>query len=272
MFFDTLAENAQLFLLIFVRIIALVQIAPLSSSSSIPQIAKIGLALFATIAVFPMVQASGYPIPDSGLLYAAILVGEIMVGIIMGFILVVIYAAFLLAGQYFSLQMGFGASQVFDPLAQIQIPIMGQFINTIAMLIFVLIGGFQKIFLIGVQRSFESVRVFDFIVRRDYIFRFFLGSLGDLFKQALLISFPILGSLFLVNVSMGLLAKAAPQMNLLMMGFPVAIGVAFIIIFLTLPFLVETLGTVVDAGFYRIMELLDTAKGAAEGAAAGVVP
>lgn len=263
MFFDTIAENSQLFLLIFVRIIALVQIAPLTSSSSIPQVAKIGLALFAAIAVFPMVQQSGYPIPDSGLLYAGILVGEILVGIILGFILVVVYAAFLLAGQYFSLQMGFGASQVFDPLAQIQIPIMGQFINTIAMLIFVLIGGFQRIFIVGVQRSFETVRVFDFIAQRNSIFRLFIGSLGELFKQALLIAFPILGTLFLVNVSMGLLAKAAPQMNLLMMGFPVAIGVAFIILFLTLPFLVEALGMVIDGGFYKILELLDAARGAA---------
>ncbi len=263
MFIDTLAENSQLFLLIFVRIIALIQIAPLTSSSSIPQIAKIGLALFAAIAVFPSVQAIGYPIPESGLLYAGILVGEVLVGLIMGFILVVVYAAFLLAGQYFSLQMGFGASQVFDPLSQIEIPIMGQFINTIAMLVFVLIGGFQRIFIIGVHRSFENVRVFDFIAGRESIFQLFIGSLGELFKQALLIAFPILGTLFLVNVTMGLLAKAAPQMNLLMMGFPVAIGVAFIILFLTLPFLVEALGTVIDGGFYKIAELLDNLQGAA---------
>ncbi len=262
MFFDTFAENAQLFFLIFARIMALVLIAPLISSRSIPFIARIGLALFAAIAVFPMVQGAGYPIPDTGLEYAALVVGEIMVGIILGFILVVIYAAFLLAGQFFSLQMGFGASQVFDPLSQIQIPIMGQFLNLIAMFTFVMIGGFQRIFLIGVYRSFERVQVYDFITQRNYIFRLFLGSLGNLFEQALIISLPILGTLFLVSISMGLLAKAAPQMNLLMMGFPVAIGVAFTMLFLILPFLVEAFAKIIDASFYKILELLDQAGGA----------
>jgi flagellar biosynthesis protein FliR len=263
MFFDTFAENAQLFFLIFVRIMALVVTAPLISSRSIPLVARIGLALFAAIAVFPMVQESGYPIPDTGLEYAALVVGEIMVGIILGFILVIIYSAFLLAGQFFSLQMGFGASQVFDPLAQIQIPIMGQFLNIIAMFIFVLIGGFQRIFLAGVLRSFEKVQVYDFITQRNYIFRLFLGSLGNLFEQALIISLPILGTLFLVSISVGLLAKAAPQMNLLMLGFPVAIGVAFTIIFLSFPFLAEAFAKIIDASFYKIMELIDQTGGTA---------
>ncbi len=261
MFFDTIAENAQLFLLILVRVVALIMIAPLVSSQGIPFIAKIGLALFATIAVFPMVAESGYPIPDTGLQHAALLVGEVMVGIILGFILVIIYSVFLIAGQLFSLQMGFGASQVFDPLAQVEIPLMGQFLNVIAMFLFVLIGGFQRIFLIGVYRSFQTVRVLDFIQQRDYIFRLFIGSIGKLFEQALIISLPILGTLFLVSISMGLLAKAAPQMNLLMMGFPVAIGVAFLIIFVALPFIMEAFAKVIDAGFYQVMELLSRTRG-----------
>ena len=263
MLFDTLAENSQIFLLILVRVTAMLMIAPLISSRGIPFIAKIGLALFATIAVFPMVVESGYPIPETGLEYAAVLFGEVLVGIILGFILVVIYAAFLVAGQFFSLQMGFGASQVYDPLAQIQIPLMGQFLNVIAMLIFIVVGGFQRIFLIGVYRSFQTVQVLDFIRQRDYIFRLFIGSLGRLFEQALIISLPILGTLFLVSVSMGLLAKAAPQMNLLMMGFPVAIIIAFLILFLSLPFLMEAFGRIIDASFYQIMELLSRSRGAA---------
>lgn len=256
MFIDFLAENAQLFLLIFARIMALVSIAPLISSGSIPIIARIGLALFAAVAIFPSVVESGYPLPDTGLQYAAILIGEILIGLTMGFILVVIYAAFLVAGQFFSLQMGFAASQVFDPLSQIQIPIMGQFFNIIAMYIFVIVGGFQKIFLVGVLRSFDGVRPMDFAVQRDYVFRLFLHILAELFEQALIISFPILGTLFLVSITMGLLAKAAPQMNLLMMGFPVAIGVAFLLILLILPFLVQALERIIEGSFQLVLEMI----------------
>ena len=262
MFIDDIAANAQVFLLVLARVIALVQVAPLISSAAIPQIAKIGISFFAAVVVFPWVQSIGYPIPESGLAFAALILGEALVGIIIGFILQIIYAAFLVAGQFFSLQMGFGASQVFDPLAQIQIPIMGQFLNVIAMFVFISIGGFQRIFLVGVYRSFEAVRAVDFVLQREYIFRLFLTSLGELFQHSLLIAFPIVGTLFLVSISMGLLAKAAPQMNLLMMGFPIAIAVSFLILFLTLPLLMEAFGRIIDASFLKLLELFGQAGGA----------
>lgn len=261
MFIDSIAANAQLFLLILVRIIAVVQIAPLISSAAIPQVAKIGISFFTAAAVFPWLSGMNYPIPETGLMYAGVLLGEVLVGIIIGFILQIIYAAFLVAGQFFSLQMGFGASQTFDPLAQIEIPIMGQFLNLIAMFVFISVGGFQRIFLIGVYRSFESVRAVDFMIQREYLFRLFIRSLGELFENALIISFPILGTLFLVSLSMGLLAKAAPQMNLLMMGFPIAIGVAFLILFFTLPFLMEAFGRLIDMSFYKLVEIFARSGG-----------
>jgi flagellar biosynthetic protein FliR len=260
-YIDNITANAQLFLLILARVIAVIQIAPLISSGAIPQLAKIGIGFFAAVAVFPWVQTMGYPIPESGLAYAGVLLGEVLVGIIIGFILQIIYAAFLVAGQFFSLQMGFGASQTFDPLAQVQIPIMGQFLNIIAMFVFISVGGFQRIFLIGVFRSFESVQAVDFMLQREYLFRLFLKSLGELFEHSLVISFPILGTLFLVSLSMGLLAKAAPQMNLLMMGFPVAIGVAFLILFFTLPFLMEAFGRIIDLSFFKLAEIFERAGG-----------
>jgi len=261
MLVDSLAENAQIFLLILARVVDIVQIAPLLSSASIPQIAKIGLAFFASLLVFPWVVELGYPIPGTGLEFAGLLIGELLIGVIIAFMLVVIYSAFLIAGQFFSLQMGFGASEVFDPLAQIQIPLMGQFLNIIAMFTFIVVGGFQKIFLVGIYRSFQAAKAYDFIAHKDYILSFMIRSLGSLFEQALLIAFPILGTLMLVSVTMGLLAKAAPQMNMLMLGFPIAILVAFTVLFLTLPFLIEGFEKVIDESFVSILTLLDRVKG-----------
>ncbi len=256
-----LGENALLFFLLFARIMALVEIAPLLSSGSVPQIAKIGLALMTSILVLPGVAAAGYPIPDNGLSYAFLVVGEIMLGIIMGFFLVVIFTAFQVAGQFFSLQMGFGASEVYDPLAQIEIPLMGQYINLMAMFVFVSVGGFQKLFYTGVLQSFKVARAYDFLTQRDYLFNFMLSSIGGIFSQALIISLPILGVLMLESITMGLLAKAAPQMNLLMMGFPISIAVAFLVILLTLPFMVESFSIVVDNGFAQIADFLTNIAG-----------
>lgn len=252
-----LVQNARIYLLVLARIFAMIQVSPLFSSGSTPRIAKIGLSFFAAITVFPVVAASGYPLPATGLGYGALIAGEALVGIIMGFFLNLIYSSFLVAGQFFSLQMGFGASQVYDPLAQIQIPLMGQFLNTIGMFVFISIGGFQKVFLHGLLRSFQTVRAVDFAAQREFIFSMVLRGLGNLFEHSLVISFPILGTLFLVSLTMGLLAKAAPQMNLLMMGFPVAIFVAFTILMLILPYLMETFANIINSGFDSILILLD---------------
>ncbi|MCD6397389.1 MAG: flagellar biosynthetic protein FliR [Spirochaetaceae bacterium] len=253
---DFLIQNIQLFTLIFVRIFALISIAPLLSSVGIPSIAKVGLAMFTGIVIFPWVAEQGYLIPESGLAYGMLLIGEILIGLILGFMLTVIYSAFLLSGQLYSMQMGFVASQVYDPLAQIQIPLMGQFINLMAMFIFVLVGGFQKIFLMGVLRSFETVKAVDLINAREPILKLVLRSMSILFEQALIIAFPILGVLLLISVSMGLLAKAAPQMNLLMLGFPIKISIAFLMLFLAMPFLLEAFTRVIDSSFYELMNFL----------------
>jgi flagellar biosynthesis protein FliR len=259
---DFIVSNAQIFLLVFARILTIIEIAPLLSSDGVPQIAKIGLALFVTAVVFPQVKQRGYPIPDAALEYGLLLAGEVLIGVIIGFFLVIVYSAFNMAGEFFSLQMGFGASQVYDPLAQIEIPLMGQFINGIAMFIFMIVGGFQKLFLIGVADSFRSVRAVDFVLHRDEIFQMMIGSLGALFRESMTISFPILGTLLLVSVSMGLLAKAAPQMNLLTMGFPITITVAFLVLFLTMPFIVEAIAGLIQQSYDGVTQLLIEMKGA----------
>jgi flagellar biosynthetic protein FliR len=266
--FGQLIEHTQVFLLILVRVYALLRISPLLSSRTTPGIVRVGLSFFTAVAVLPGVLAVGYPIPESGLQYALLLAGEALVGIITGFTLVLVYSAFQLAGQFFSLQMGFGASQVFDPLAQIQIPVMGQFLYLIAMFTFVSVDGFQKIFLYGVERSITTVRAVDFVYGKDYILRTLFSGLGRIFEQGLVIAFPILGTLILVSITMGLLAKAAPQMNLLMLGFPIAIGVAFVVILLIAPILVETFAKIIDGSFESISRFFAAAKaGAAQGAA-----
>jgi flagellar biosynthetic protein FliR len=234
----------------------MVQVAPLMSSATIPQIARIGLALFVATLVFPQVMEGGYMLPDDALHYLFLLLGEVLIGILIGFFLVLLFAAFQLAGQFFSLQMGFGASQVFDPLAQIEIPLMGQFLNLIAMFVFLSVSGFHKLFLVGVARSFEALRAVDLVAGREILFNLFLTSLGRLFETALTIAFPILGTLFLVSITMGLLGKAAPQMNLLMLGFPVAIGTAYLLLILLVPLLVQGFSRLIDGGFEGLMRLM----------------
>ena len=137
----------NLILLIAARILAMIETAPLLSTESIPQVAKVALAGLTAFLVFPSVQASGYAIPADGGEYALLLVGEALIGVIMGFFLTILFSAFAMAGQFFSLQIGFSASETYDPLSEVEIPVMGQFLNLIAMFVFVSNDGFQKLFM-----------------------------------------------------------------------------------------------------------------------------
>jgi flagellar biosynthetic protein FliR len=256
---ESLVTNIRLFLLVFFRIIAMVELAPLLSSSSIPQLAKVGMSFFIAAAVFPSVLATSPQIPPGALDYGLLVLGEVGIGLLIGFLLNMIFAAFQLAGEFFSLQMGFSASMVFDPQSQVEVPLMGEFLNIIAMLVFITTTGMSKFLLVGVQRSFQYLRAMDLVTHREGIISLLINGLAGLFQSALTISFPILGTLLLVSVALGLLARAAPQMDILTTGFPVSIGVSFILLFSTMPFLMTAMERIIDGSFQSISGFITTA-------------
>ncbi|MDR2864740.1 MAG: flagellar biosynthetic protein FliR [Spirochaetaceae bacterium] len=247
---------APVFLLLAVRALALIETAPLLSSDSVPRVAKIALAGFAAFCVLPQAASqsgweslpgiSGAPF---GLGFLLLIGGEAVIGIILGFFITIIFAAFSTAGQFFSLQMGFGASETFDPLAQIENPLIGQFLNLVAMLVFLVSGGFRDLFLAGFWHSVQSLSVPELAAGREKIAMLMASGLSHLFLDALMISMPILGTLFLVSLTTGLISKAAPQINILSEGFPLSISVAFVLILATLPFMVEGFNRIIGAGF-----------------------
>ena len=153
-------------------------------------------------------------------------------------------------------EIGFSASETYDPLSEVEIPVMGQFLNLIAMFVFVATEGFQKLFLLGVQGSFKAMRAMDLVTRRNDIIQFLVRSVGDLFVQSLVLSLPILGTLFIITVALGLLSKAAPQMNLLTEGFPISLIVTFTIMVAALPLMMEAFSRIIGASFDGIARLV----------------
>ncbi|AEF83825.1 flagellar biosynthetic protein FliR [Treponema primitia ZAS-2] len=254
-YLNEIMAAAPVFLLIAARALAMIETAPLLSSDAIPQVAKIALAGFAAFSAFPTALSAGWNVSPFGMYFVLLLIGEAIVGIIIGFYLTLIFAAFSTAGQFFSLQMGFGASETFDPLAQIENPLMGQYLNLVAMLVFLSIGGFRELFLGGFWASIRSISAMSLVTGREAVVQMLLSGLSRLFLDAIIISMPILGTLFLVSLSTGLISKAAPQINILTEGFPISITVAFVLIMATMPFMVEAFARVVDAGFQNIEAL-----------------
>lgn len=259
MFFESIAENSEIYFLIFARIIALFMTAPVLSSPAIPAVVRNSLALMITIVIYPF--AGEYYISDGGISFIFLALGEVALGVITGFFLTIIFSIFQLAGQMFAVQMGFGASQVFDPMAQLQIPVIGQLFNFVALYVFISTGGFQKIFIKGIEESIRYVRAFDLFVEQELLLEKAVTSLAILFEQALVIAFPMLGTLILLSVTMGLLAKASPQMNLMMIGFPIQITIGFVMIMISMPNLLNKFYAILDNNFIFISELFSKVAG-----------
>lgn len=234
---EQIVQKAPVFLLIVGRCFALIMTLPLFSMRTIPRIAKIALTGYMSYLLFPHVDFSVYegiftPNGVFSLNYILFLIGEIFIGVILGFYVTIIFTAFSTAGQFFAFQMGFSASEVYDALSQVENPLMGQFFNLIAMLIFLQNHWAQKLFGGALVSSFETMNVFKLISDngREKIVYFMMNGLTELFADAFVLALPIIGTLFLISVTMGILSKAAPQMNLMSEGFPTMILIAFFII------------------------------------------
>ena len=261
--FNDLVARAPIFFLVAVRIFALLMTTPLLSMQMVPRIAKIALAGLIAMLVLPQAYPAGWDVQPFSMDYALLVVGEGLLGVITGFFVNMMFSTFSSAGQFFSYQMGFGASEVYDALAQIENPLLGQYLNLIAMLVFLQINGFQTLFLGGILRSFESLNCFALVNAQPVFLEFFLKGLSTLFMNAMVIALPIVGTLFLINVAMGLLSKAAPQMNLLSEGFPITILVTFFLLAVALPVMINLFIQIMDQGFFAFEQLLRDAGGRA---------
>lgn len=259
---ESILNNSPIFLLIFGRCFGLVITLPLFSSNSVPNVAKIAFAGFISYLLIPFANFERYGSVIYGdgffsLYYLFLLVGEVLIGIIIGFFVSMIFAAFSTAGQFFAFQMGFSAASAFDSLAQVENPLMGQYFNFVAMLVFLQNQWFQKLFLKGISHSLESLNVFNLIENNEFVVKFLLKGLTNLFADALIISLPIMGILLLITVCTGLLSKAAPQMNLLSEGFPIMLIVTFLILLWLMPVLIQFFVKAFNTGFNELLNFIN---------------
>ncbi|MCX7678574.1 MAG: flagellar biosynthetic protein FliR [Spirochaetes bacterium] len=246
----------QLFLLIMIRMVAMMAIAPFYSSGAFPFKIRGALAFFITILIFPLIAQRGVVMPDHLGGYTLLIVQEVMIGLFIGFLVSVIFSAFQLAGQYFAVQIGFGINEVIDPLAQISIPLVGQLKNLIGLLVFLAING-HHFMIHAIFRSYELAPIMTLSGgMMNSMMRFLAHAFSGMFVVALKISLPVVATVFVVTVSLGILAKAAPQMNIFMLGFPFKIMVSFAVMLLTAPLIVRVMNVSLERSFHFITKVL----------------
>ena len=251
-------------LLVLARVVAMMQVAPLFSSAAIPGPGRIGLALFIAVIALPGVLAGGYPVPASGMQFALLLIGEALVGVLLGFLVFLGFAALQTAGQFISLPVGFGIVELLDPVTEGRTSLLGGLFHVLALIAFLSVGGLHRLMLDGVAGSFHALRAADLVVSFEagtgvgagLLLQTVAGSLTRLFGAAMTIALPIFAALLLVSLALAMLARVAPHMNLLMLGLPLSLGAGLVILLVALPLLLSAASGALDDAFATLRRVL----------------
>lgn len=226
-------ERFDVFLLVLLRVGALMVVAPIFGHRHWLARAKVGLALMIAVVLFPMVADQPLDLPTGIFPYAFLMVREVLMGVVLGFTVLLLFVAIQFAGQLAGLQMGFGIVNVIDPQSSNQVSIIGQFLNILAILLLLTLDGHHMI-LSGLVTSFETIPLGGVSFQDGLMFKL-MDLTAQVFIIAVKISAPILMALFLVTAAMGVLARTVPQMNVFLIGFPLQIGVGLAALVIVLP-------------------------------------
>lgn len=240
--------------LILTRLSGFFITAPIFSSIQIPNMVKVGLLIFCTAIVSPLVIITEPLESLEPVLITIMGFNEIICGLLLGLSLYITFSSIQLAGELVDLRMGFSMVNVLDPQSGENVPITGQLKEMLATLIFLAISGHHYI-LKGIFASYQVVPLGEFISLTNTA-GIILRICGDIFILGLQMALPIVASLFIVDIGFGFLARTIPQINIFSVGFPTKILLGFLILCLSLPNLVLVLESIFQGMFNSINMLL----------------
>jgi len=238
----------------FFRIAALVMAAPIFSSNFVSVRSRLLIALALCIVIVPTipdVAPAVEPLSGAGLLIVA---HQILIGVCMGFMLQLLVNAFIIGGQIIAMQMGLGFASMVDPQNGVTVPVISQFYLIFVTLVFLSLDG-HLILIQVLSESFVSIPISPTGLP--------ITSIHDVVAQAswmyaggVIIALPAIGSLMMVNLSFGILSRAAPQISPFSIGFPMTIILGFAIMFVTLPNVSSHLVTMTDQMLQLVRSLV----------------
>lgn len=218
----------------FLRTLAVFTSAPVFSSKAFPVRARIALAFFVALAALPTLgNQPVISITGAGAMGAV--VQQVGVGLAIGFVIRMVFAAVELAGEVVGFQMGLSFASFFDPSLNTQSSAVARFFGQMATFMFIVVNG-HLLVLMAVVTSFDSFPVDQNLL--EAVKHMKVLDLGaSLFASGLWIALPMVGMLMFANLALGVVSRVAPQMNIYAIGFPITLSVGLVGMAATLPML-----------------------------------
>ncbi|MDO9425038.1 MAG: flagellar biosynthetic protein FliR [Methylobacter sp.] len=250
---EQLLDQAALFIWPLMRISAMFVSVPLFSIQAVPTRVRLILALVMTLVIMPLLP----PLPAvemfsyTGFMMA---ITQTMIGLTSGFIVQLVFAAVVFAGQAIALSMGLGFSMMVDPQSGQQVPVIAQLYTIIATLVFISLNG-HLLLIQMLLDSFKTLPIGIDGIDKAGVWSIIVWS-GRLFSGGLLLAMPVMASLLLVNVIFGVAARAAPQLQIFSVGFPVTLMLGMLLVWKTLPDVLTQFSGILTDAYDLIGQLL----------------
>jgi len=251
---DFYAEKFVVFLLVFIRTVSMFSTAPMYGNQSIPAQTKIWTAGLFAFAIFPLIAATTQTISlDLGSLII-LAIQEVVVGSAIGFSMGIIFHAVVYAGELFGIVMGFSISNIIDPQNGFDVPVVGQFEYIVAIFVFLILDG--HLFLVqALKMSYTAVPVSGLKVSGAAV-DMFVHLTGMVFLAAIKIGAPVIISLFLTDVLMGIVSRMVPQVNVFFVGMPIKVGIGLFSLMASLPFFVYVFEKLLDVFERDVVQII----------------
>ncbi len=236
--------QVELFLFIFLRVSAMTLTVPVFDNRNIPVMFKIGFCFVMALVLYPVVHLKIVVTTPSVIQFAIGAAGEICIGAVMGFVVRLLFAGIQLAGELAGFQMGFSIANVLDPMSSTQLPLISELMYMFAIMILLTVNAHHWILRAAAQ-SFTVIPPFGFHVSGS-LMTFLMDAVRDIFVLAIKIGAPVIASLLLISLGIGLVGRTVPQMNVFMVATPVNIIVGIFFFSFSLPMMATYMAQLFD--------------------------
>jgi flagellar biosynthetic protein FliR len=226
-------ETLIVFLLLTIRIGAIVLSLPLLGSRNVPAQLKVLLILMLGVALYPRVQLQQVVIPQHLRHLVLVVVSEMLIGLTIGLVAQFLFAGIQLGGELISQQMGLNIATIFDPHNAQQVSLVTHFQYVLAMLMF-LSGSAHHWFIMAMAESLQVVPLAG-LSTSDAVLPVLLSLLGKACVIAIQLAAPVSIALLLATLVLGVMARLVPQLNVFMLSFPATLGLGLVMLALALP-------------------------------------
>ncbi|WP_342568245.1 flagellar biosynthetic protein FliR [Psychrobacillus sp. FSL K6-4046] len=251
---EEIIPRLTVLLLIIARVSAFMITLPLFSHRTIPATHKIAFAVILSWMMYYTMDVSPFEINGE---YILLIIKEVMVGLFVGLLAYIILSAIQIAGGFIDFQMGFAIANVIDPQTGAQSPLIGQFLNIIALLLLLALNG-HHLLLDGIFYSYQFIPMETTWLafgQENYV-EFIMKTFAGVFAVAFQMSIPIVATLFLVDIALGITARTVPQLNIFVVGFPIKIGVTFIVLLVMMGVLLAVMQKVFEMMIIAMRDLM----------------